>query len=201
MNEINNHLKEIWAGLGGFYKTVIFFAVLYAVFSLYKLYFRYDISKKYDHAMAQCEKYGGRVGELPVVTEGFYDQRPPVGVKDILSRASVFINSGLSYVEFDSENVGMYGNTRYKKDGPYFRLRKQYFTYYRVYVTERNDPLCYAYETLLEEGRKTFDAAGLSIDECVAIQGFDDSLLLKAPYELVVTHKIIDEGTPIEWNN
>lgn len=188
-------------GLGGFHKTLIFFAVLYALFSLYKLYFRYDISRKYDHAMAQCEKYGGPVGQIPVVTEGVYDQRPPTGVKDILRRASVFINSGLTYVEFDSENVGMYRASRYQRNGPYYKTGRQHFSHYRVYITERNDPLCHAYETLLEEGAKTFDAAGLSGDECVAIQGFDDPLLLKAPYELVVTEKIIDEGTPVEWNN
>ena len=148
------------------------------MFSLCKLYFRYDISRKYDHAMAQCEKYGGAVGELPVVTDGVYDQRPPTGVIDILRRASVFINSGLSYVEFNSENVGFSDVSRYKWHGPYFKISNTRFTYYRAYITNRSDPLCHAYETLLEEGGKIFDAAGLAIGECIAIQGFDDPLLL-----------------------
>ena len=46
-----------------------------------------------------------------------------------------------------------------------------------------------------------FQKANLSNENCVAIEGFDDPALLKAPYELVVTDKVIDEGTPVEWNN
>ncbi|MCB1675557.1 MAG: hypothetical protein KDI01_04665, partial [Halioglobus sp.] len=48
-------------------------ALLVAAYYTWRAYQHYDIDRKYEYAMRQCEKYGGQKGQIPVVTEGVYD--------------------------------------------------------------------------------------------------------------------------------
>lgn len=161
----------------------------------------YDAGKKYELAMQQCEKYGGRKGMLPVVTEGVYVQTKVDYIYGgLLRRASVFLNSKLKYVEFSGEAVYLPGR-EFDPYGPYFRKRRTPFSYYRAYLSESGDPLCEPYERALRRGDIYFSEAELAANECVAVLGFDDPSLLEAPYELIRADKTIDEGVPIDWNN
>ena len=174
-------------------------ALLVAAYYTWRAYQHYDIDRKYEYAMRQCEKYGGQQGEIPVVTEGVYDHRRTSRSHDILERASIFLNNGLRYVEFSSDVINLYAGRRYGWRGPLFRKGSLMFDFYRVYIAKRGDPLCESYTALLKEGHTIFNSAGLSDSECVAIKGFDEPSEIRAPYELVLNDREINEGVSIEW--
>ena len=193
---LDDGLKIHWV-----FKFWIVIAVVYFGFFIYKKYQEYDIDRKYGYAMEQCEKYGGQHGKVPIMTKGVYDHRRVPRRNNILERASVFINNGLEYVEFNKSVVGLLSVRGFKRGGEYYISGDRMYPYYRVYIAERGAPLCGPYEAQLKKGYIHFEKANLSDDQCIAVEGFDDPSLLKAPYELVVTDKVIDEGVPVEWNN
>ncbi|MGH1471537.1 MAG: hypothetical protein ACRBCS_10110 [Cellvibrionaceae bacterium] len=147
--------------------------------------------------MEQCEKYGGQQGELPIIAEGVLDTRRVVRANDVLLRAATFINNGLKYVEFNKEVVELF-SSEYPKEAPYFKNKYSHFDYCRAYVARKGDPLCEPYE---KKGHIHYDQAVLGESACVAVEGFDDAALLKAPYQLLVVDRIINEGVAVGWNN
>ena len=189
------------SGYRGFLWIIVLLFFVYGALQLWKAYVRYDIGIKYDHAMKQCEKYGGIHGEVPVVTKGVYDHSRTVTENMIFDRAAIFINSGLHFVEFKSDVVALSFLEKFETNGPYYTSGREKFPYYRVYVTTTGDPYCRLYERLLSEGLSPFEAANLGENQCIAVVGFSDPSRLEAPYELVVTDKVVDEAVSIEWNN
>ncbi|MCB1675600.1 MAG: hypothetical protein KDI01_04880, partial [Halioglobus sp.] len=174
-------------------------ALLVAAYYAWRAYQHYDIDRKYEYAMRQCEKYGGQKGQIPVVTEGVYDHRRRTRKENILLRASEYFSNGLRYVEFSKEVIRLSFNEGFERSGPYYKKGRELFSYYRVYIAQRGDILCKPYEYVLQQGHITFDSASLNSDQCIAVEGFDDPALLKAPYELVVVDNAIDENVLIQW--
>ncbi|MCB1699964.1 MAG: hypothetical protein H6985_12875 [Pseudomonadales bacterium] len=198
MNDAESRKKSTY---GWFSKLCIFIAVTWACVSLYRAYHRYDIDRKYDYAMQQCEKYGGLKGDVPVVTEGVYDHRRNTASKGILRRAAIFINRGLEYVEFGEGVVHLSFLEHFEWSGPYYKSANTPYPYYRVFVASSGNPLCEPYEKMAAKDSTIVEEAGLASTQCLAVEGFDDPAQLKAPYELLVSDQVVDEGTPVEWNN
>lgn len=162
-------------------------------------YKRNDIDKKLAHATRQCDQYGGYTGEIPIETEGVYDHRKRTRSPQILDRASMYINRGLSFVEFDADIVFLSAGEEFRRGGGYYRTGSTVFRYYRVYISEVGDPLCQPFLSLREKGEDSFRAAGLRVDQCIAVEGFDDPSKIKAKYELVLKEEVIDDGIAINW--
>ena len=188
-------------GNGWFANTIIAVALLFLCLVLREIYVGYDVSVKYEHARAQCMKYGGIKGEIPVVTDGVYDLRSVPVPQSIFGRASLYINNGLEYVEFPSAVVRL-DSSYFESNGPHFKgHRSRKYAYYRAFVTSRDNILCQPYEDMIRVRPSYFSDERVTKDQCVAVVGFDESTGLKATYEFVINQVTVEEGTAIEWDN
>lgn len=147
-------------------------------------------------ALDECEKYGGAWGEFPVKTKGVFDRLRVLNKNDILYRSITYINNGLEFVEYSSEVVWLPGQY-FKWGGPHFRRVREHYNYYRIFLTERGNPLCEPYEILFEKAKKS-PLFKISDDQCLAVEGFDDPGLLRAKYEYRSVENIRDNKF-VEW--
>ena len=170
------------------------------LFNIYQRSTRLSLEQKYEIAMAQCDKYGGEKGELPIITEGVYDNRRSVTTYDIFDRSVLFLTQGLQYVEFNSENVWLSG-LNFDSGYPFYKRYRNQFQYYRVMVATSENPLCQPYYKVKNKNLDIFSDLNLPKSKCLAVEGFDEPSRLKAPYEIFVNDHVIDDGFAIEWND
>lgn len=177
---------------GKFFIGLIIFIIGYNIFQYFNLKVKRHL------ALEQCEQQGGVHGTAPSDIKGILDTSKTFSAdRDILQRGRIFINQGLEFVEFTSDR---HLDIRWfdQKNKIYFPKANgiQKYKYYRVYVSEIEDPLCEPYFYYLKEAEPMLIKEG----QCVGVIGFDDPGLLKSEYELRTTREEMDDWAEITWN-
>jgi hypothetical protein len=184
-------------------KVLLLLLIAWFLFRTYKAIYIYQAEQNYEPAIAQCEKYGGVKGVTPVEAEGVYDSSRVGGWKeDVFKRALLFFEQGVEFVEFPSDGVTFKRRTNFAYGDPQFKEGKTYQTYlyYRLFRAEKGHPLCGPYGRLVKNGYPKYKKL-FNENECVAVEGFDDKTLLKAPYELKNFRPVINEGAEVTWTS